>query len=135
MSSNLDRLLSQLNTSGLQQKDNPLYQVISQLIKTLNTIQIGLTNGTIGIGSGTGTSIPDLSDEAFITQSSSLTALPNSFQLLAGDGIVLDISVSNKMTISTIGVASGEWSVLTNGDEIAPEIIFAGGDVVMTFVG
>lgn len=31
------------------------------------------------------------------------------------------------------GVA-GEWSVLTNGDVAFPELIFAGGDVIMTFV-
>ncbi len=46
---NLDRLKSTLLTSGLQQKDQPLYQVINQLIDALREA-IGL----IGSGSGGG---------------------------------------------------------------------------------
>ena len=50
---NLDRLLSQLNISGLQQKDNPLYQVIAQLIKSLSALQAKLESGTLEGNSST----------------------------------------------------------------------------------
>lgn len=45
----LDRLLSQLNTSGLQQKDNPLYQVIAELIRQVKRVDNETTtsSGTV----------------------------------------------------------------------------------------
>lgn len=46
MTSNLDRLLSQLNTSGLQQNDIPLYQVIAQLIKKVKELESSLSSLT-----------------------------------------------------------------------------------------
>lgn len=44
-----DRLLSQLNQSQLQQKDNPLYQVIKQLIQRIKELEslTGVTSTTI----------------------------------------------------------------------------------------
>lgn len=44
----LDRLQSQLLTSGFQQKNNPLYQVISQLIKALKEVQKISSSGSSG---------------------------------------------------------------------------------------
>jgi len=44
-----DRLLNQLNGTGLQQKDFPLYQVIKELIRRLKELQ-----GLIASGSGGG---------------------------------------------------------------------------------
>lgn len=49
MASPTDRLLTQLNTSGLQVKDNPLYQVIKQLIGIIKDLE-----SVIGGGSGGG---------------------------------------------------------------------------------
>lgn len=52
----LSRLQSQLQTSGLQQKDNPLFQVISQLIASLKQIQddiLGKVKSTPSSGGGT----------------------------------------------------------------------------------
>jgi hypothetical protein len=56
----LDRLQSQLNTSGLSNKDKPLYQVISLLIKYLRGLEVivgGITNIIGGGGGGTTTNI------------------------------------------------------------------------------
>ena len=51
----LTRLISQLNTSGLSQKDQPLYQVIFQLINYLRQTQIGFADALAsGGGGGTG---------------------------------------------------------------------------------
>lgn len=53
----LDRLLSQLNTSGLQQKDNPLYQVIAELIKQVKRVD----SETIGSSSTSITNLTEIS--------------------------------------------------------------------------
>lgn len=77
------RLKSQLAITGLQKKDNALFQVITELIKTVSEL----------------------------------------------DALIASLSTSGG------GIASvGEWSVLTNGDATTPELIFADGDVIMTFV-
>lgn len=53
----------------------------------------------------------------------------------AGTGISLTNAdgVSGNTTISASGTG-GTWSVLTNGDNDFPELIFASGDVIMTFI-
>lgn len=40
----LDRLVNQLNNTGLQQKDTPLYQVIVQLIRRIKDLEILVSN-------------------------------------------------------------------------------------------
>lgn len=49
----LSRLKSQLLTSGVQQSNNPLWQVINQLVDALQRVNNGLNSGTIG-GGGSG---------------------------------------------------------------------------------
>lgn len=78
------RLKSQLAITGLQKKDNVLFQVINELIKSVSELDI----------------------------------------------LIASLSTSGSGGISSVG----EWSVLTNGDATTPELIFAGGDVIMTFV-
>lgn len=78
---------------------------------------------------------PDLSaitDATFIT--AEIEALfPNSKKLLAGAYITFDDSVPGLRTIN-MTLVQREWSVLTNGNVINPELIFAGGDVIMTHI-
>lgn len=163
----LNKLLTTLNTSGLQQSNPPLYQVIKELIGAV----LQSANGTIQITGGGGGG--PLSDQHYLTHQNDLVALPQSRQLLSGDnvnfddsvfgertvdvpleqefltasdetatlpnsrellagtGISFDDSVANERTINN-DVPDREWSVLTDGDPVNPEIIFAGGDVVMT---
>lgn len=59
----LDKLLNQLNGTGLQQKDMPLFQVISELIKRLKALDTTVS----GISSGTGGS-PVINNITNITQ-------------------------------------------------------------------
>lgn len=93
------RLFSQLLNTGLQSKDNPLYQVIYQLISL--GVQL---NGSSSSRAG---------------------------NLVAGDGISLDTSNPAQTTIS----ASGYWTLLTDGDLVAPELIWTSdGDVIAVFV-
>jgi hypothetical protein len=114
----LDRLKSQLMNTGLQKKDNPLFQVISQLISYLRQSQIATTES---IASGGAAASGDL-----LTHSNESATLPNSRQLLAGTNVFFDDSVANERTIN-----NPEWDVLTDGDLTQPELIFAGGEVIM----
>lgn len=64
MARDLSRLKSQLITSGLQQRDNPLFQVINQLIGTLESIEaeVGIISPS---GGGSVTNLTQI--EQFIT--------------------------------------------------------------------
>lgn len=77
-------------TSGLQQKDLPLFQVINQLI--------------------------DVTDKSLAT----ISKLSSSSSSSSGSG--------------SGGNNNDSWSVLTNGDLVAPELIFAGGNVIMLHI-
>lgn len=166
----LERLISTLQQTGLQFTNQPLYQVIYNLIKAV--IQaLSATDAVISGGSGGGglANQPYLThtnalaqlpqsrqllsgdnvvfddsvfgertvdvplEQVFLTGDDETATLPNSRQLLAGTGISFDDTVPNERTISATG-AGVEWSVLTNGDAVNPELIFAGGDVIMTHV-
>lgn len=70
----------------------------------------------------------------FLTATDESADFPSSRQLLAGSGIAFDDTVPNERTISSSGGSGAEWSVLTNGELINPELIFAGGDVIMTHI-
>jgi len=48
-----DRLLTQLNQTQLQQKDNPLYQVIKQLIGIIKDLSNAVNGASGGGGGGT----------------------------------------------------------------------------------
>ena len=124
---NFANLKSVLLTSGIQQKDNALFQVLDQLITFCIQFQNNVASGaTGGGGSGSSGANPNLT---YLTEIDESANLPNSRALLAGLYIALDTAIANQMTIR-----SSEWSVLTNGDPVTPELIFAGGDVIMTHI-
>lgn len=107
--SKLDRLLSNLQTSGLQQKDQPLFQVISQLIKYLQSAQSELTEIS-GIVNNPTSGLPNLT---YLTDTDEAATLPNSRQLLAGDRITFDDTVANKRTLDV----PIDEVILTGADE------------------
>ena len=129
---NLDRLLSQLNTSGLQTKDNPLYQVIKQLIDALKTVEEQLA---IDIA-GTVTDLSGLKNRTYWTELDETANLPASRQVLAGSGITLNYTTPNQVTISsTSGPGSdGYWTPLTDGDPDETQLIFVDGECIAVFV-
>lgn len=122
----IDRLTSQLMTSGLQVKDFPLFQVISQLIKSLQKLQQEAGGSITTIINNAGAA----ADATYITVTDETALLPFSRRLDAGSGITIDISVAGVITISASGGA-GNLTVLSNGDPINPELIFANGEVIM----
>lgn len=120
----IDRLKAQLNTSSTAKKDAALYQVISQLIGAVQSI--GNEAEAAGI-------VPDLVDASYVTVDPNIPPLPNSRQLVAGSNVSLDTSTPGQIGIDvTIPPATYyDWDVLTNGDPVTPELVFAGGEVVM----
>lgn len=126
MAINLGRLQAVLLSSGLQQTNPALYQVITQLI---NAVIQGLAEAATAGGSGSGGGA--LSDQHYLTHQNDLANLPQSRQLLAGTGITFDDSVFGERTVNADEQLGREWSVLTNGDATNPELVFAGGDVIM----
>lgn len=86
----LDRLKSQLLTTGLQQKDFPLYQVIDQLIaalrQTINVVDDALPSSGGG-GSAFG--------QSFATIANEKATLPSSRRLVAGPGISFNDNFNN----------------------------------------
>lgn len=120
------RLKQQLLTSGLQKRDNPLYQVIYQLIGYLESV---------GNEANTAITIVDtsLKNATYITSTDQTAILPNSRVLTAGTDIAIDNTVAGISTINSTG-GGGEWYPLSNGNVLNPEIIFANGAVIMVHV-
>jgi hypothetical protein len=108
----LDRLQSQLLTSGLQNKDQPLYQVISQLITFARKLQEAL-NARIDTTAGT------ISDATFLTVNNEIASFPSSRQLLAGTGVAFDDSVAHERTINVSG-AGLDYVVMSDGNTPIP---------------
>lgn len=123
---NFARLKAQLQTSDLAKSNITLFQIINQLIDAMTQFQ-GVTTEVTNVISG---SVGAASELDYITFSDESIDLPNSRQLLAGLGVTFDDSVANQRTINTSG-GGAEWDVLTDGDLIEPELIYAGGHVIM----
>jgi hypothetical protein len=126
----LGKLQSTLLTSGLQQRDQPLYQVINQLIKAVIDASSD-TIATIDSGGGGGAT----SDDTFITVDDELATLPQSSQLVAGDNVTFDTSVFGQLRIDVADFELGYYDApLTDGDLTATELIFADGECVIVQV-
>lgn len=99
MAISLDRLKSQLLTSGLQQENFALYQVINQLIDFLRN-EMTATQATIsgGSGGGGGGGV-GLIGATYLTKNKEV-GLPNALQEVAGEGIQFN-DVGGKRIIST----------------------------------
>lgn len=121
------RLLTQLQNTGLANKDNPLFQLFDQIIKFIRQL-----NNSLNALTGSGGSGGSLFDATFLMSTDQSVQFPNSRELLAGTGVTFDDTVANERTISVNFSELTQWSVLTNGDAINPELVFASGDVIMT---
>ncbi len=93
-----------------------------------NTLIAGAGGGGGGGGGGgviAVTATPPLSSSGGIAPNISVILPNDPTKYLDGDG---------NFTVPTGTVASGYWTILTNGNLVTPEIIFAGGDVISFFV-
>jgi hypothetical protein len=97
MAITLDRLKSQLLTSGLQQENIALFQVINQLIDFLRG-EMTATQGAISGGGGGGGGV-GLLGATYLTKNKEIL-LPNSLQTLPGEGIQFN-DANGRRIIST----------------------------------
>lgn len=131
-----DRLRSQLAMTGLSKSNPTLYQVIDQLIDLAMRSLVESANNTTVIAddvTGVAADLGIVKNSDFLTFSDESSLLPNSRELIAGTGVTFDDLTPNQRIINTSG-GGAVWSVLTDGDVIEPELIFAGGDVIMTHI-
>lgn len=110
----INRLLTQLNNTGLQNKDQPLYQLLKQLIGTLVVDAKSIAEIQNNISNIVNNTISNVYNQQFNTDE---TLEETYFSVTPPVVIPPDIDST--------------WSVLTNGNAINPELIFIGGDVVM----
>lgn len=94
----LFRLKSQLLTSGIQEKNQPLYQVINLLIDGVISGLAQVNTSLSGSGSGSGSG--GLLGASYLTILNETASLPNSRALLAGENIDFDDSVAGQRTIN-----------------------------------
>lgn len=140
----LSDLRTVLNNTHLMQKDNPLYQFCSELLRRVSkfagNIQEQVKTNTTDIAtiSGGGSPVTPITPGAdvnadFITWSDESAILPNSRNLLAGTGVTFDDTVVNQRIINVASAAFYD-SPLTDGDVDETDLIFAAGDCIIVQV-
>lgn len=113
MAYDLDRLQSILLNSGLQRKDNSLFQVISTLIIALKEFQNS-------VGAAVVSSSASISNGPLLTHLADLANFPTSRQLLAGTGVVFDDSVFGERTIDVSSALIADHVVASDGATPVP---------------
>lgn len=114
----IDRLKSQLLTSGLSQKDSALFQIINGLIDELRNALIVTNSISNPGGGGSG-----LGSQTFLTQGNETGTLPNSLQLASGIGIQFN-RAKGKLIINSIVLPSTR----SNQEETVRNILGIKGD-------
>lgn len=92
----LDRLKANLATSDVAKKDQPLFQVISQLIDYLNsnTQQLSEVVEIVSPAGGGGSVV----DKTYLTESDETDILTSSRMVVAGERIIFDDSIAGVRT-------------------------------------
>ena len=109
----LNKLQTTLLQSGIQQTNQPLYQVITQLIQAVRDSNTGVVEITGGSGGG------PLSDKTFVTTSDELATLPSSSQIIAGDHVSFDTTTFGQLVIDILLDFIIDATLLTSTDESA----------------
>jgi hypothetical protein len=115
--------------------DSATYRTISQIIdrlqqfKNVNDVRVA---GKVDSGTAAATYASKTS--SFITKDDESVGLPNSRELLAGSGIILDYSVPNRLTIKASSTGNHYDAPLSDGDTSAADLIFANGECIIVQV-
>lgn len=94
MAVELDRLKTILVQSDLQRTNNPLYQVIWNLLEAVRAIQNNVIIISGGGGGGGG-----LANQSYVTVNNDQAVLPFSRQIIAGAGLVIN-NTGQKLILS-----------------------------------
>lgn len=112
----INRLFVQLNNTGLSQKDNPLYQLLFNLLQAIQSLNSGSATTNNSITNITNI-INNLIQQLLSGTFSDSDNNQNIYQLIIG---------SNGSSTDTYAAP------LTNGDGLLPELVFdSNGDVIM----
>jgi hypothetical protein len=120
----LNRLKSQLLTTGLSNKDNPLFQVINQLIGAVKQLQDAFLAQIAAISS----SISNISNVSII--GSGPPGMDGMDGIDGMDGFSNLSGVVSAASVSSVGY----WTPLTDGDVDETDLIFANGESIEVFV-
>jgi hypothetical protein len=125
-------LFTSLSQSKTQIDNYALYQTIFFLITNIGRARDLLVQDLEDINEDLSTIFAG----SFLTVEDETANFPNSRQLLPGTNITFDDTVAGERTINATGGSGGgsEWSVLTNGVVLNPELVYALGDVIMTHI-
>lgn len=120
----LDRLQAQLLSSGIQQTNNPLYQVISQLIKAIIAALAAVQGNINTINNVINNIVTN------VTNVSSGNKAPYLFDTVEEhNDTFMMIQQSSAAT-----AVSGYWAPLTDGDPIEMDLISNNGETIMVFI-
>jgi Leucine-rich repeat (LRR) protein len=122
-------LITSLNNSRNQIKDNPLYQTIFLLLQRITTSR----NNIVKQIEDADELVGNLQTASYLTVNNESATLINSRRLLAGVGITFDDTVVNQRTISS-NAGSGYWTPLTDGNVDETNLIFVNGESIAVFV-
>lgn len=127
---NFKQLRQTLVNSRIQVTNKALYQVINQLLnlaaQSQATTQSNLQQIVEGINGNPNNPNGGIANAEYLTWSDQSATLPNSRELVDSLDIAFDDSVAGERAISQ----KGYWSVLTDGDPVETDLIFADGDVI-----
>lgn len=99
---NKTRLLSWLNGSNTAKKDDPLYQLIKQLIVNQVALEAFASLNDVDL-TALEAQIAAILAANFLMSTDESTTFPNSRELLAGLGIDINNLIANESTISVTG--------------------------------
>jgi LytS/YehU family sensor histidine kinase len=105
------RLLSVLNNTGIQEKQNNLYQFLKQFLDFVISFINQATSAFAILEAQAGAT----TNATYLTSTDQSAVLPFSRNLVAGAGIAFDDSVANVRTISTTATGSQYMPVFAGG--------------------
>lgn len=115
-------LIITLNTSGIQKTDNALYQTLYLFLTRITKWKEMLRKDAEDL---TGP-FDSLKNVSFLTIDNETVILPNSRALLVALGLSFDDATDAQRTLQL----THYWTPLTDGDELAAELIYAAGEAI-----
>lgn len=121
-----------------RETENPLYQVVAQIIDRLTQFQKITTGRIEQVNDKTEGGNQDFANKSatYHTKNDETSSLPNSVQLLPGTNIVFDDSILNRRVINATGSSVDDHydCPLSDGNTIEADLIYANGECIIVQV-